>query len=153
LAGGSQSFIPRLLQPSFHWANLLVLAALILSIPFLLWQRRRARKSALTAETEAVLREAKSAYHKASAPADFYTAAAQFVQARLALLDGKPAALVDTGEALARRVPDGAERRDLQSLLASRDELKYGGSAADALDPAERRRLAAVLDNFASNHG
>jgi 1-deoxy-D-xylulose-5-phosphate reductoisomerase len=68
-------------------------------------------------------------------------------------LDGKPAALVDTGEALARRVPDGAERRDLQSLLARRDELKYGGSAADALDPAERRRLAAVLDKFASNHG
>ena len=153
LAGGSQSFVPRLLQPSFHWANLLVLAALILSVPFLLWQRRRARKSALTAETEAVLRESKSAYHKASAPADFYTAAAQFVQARLALLDGKPAALVDTGEALDRRVPDGAERRDLQSLLARRDELKYGGSAADALDPAERRRLAAVLDKFASNHG
>ena len=69
------------------------------------------------------------------------------------MLDGKPAALVDTGEALARRVPDGAERRDLQSLLARRDELKYGGSAADALDPAERRRLAAVLDKFASNHG
>ena len=153
LAGGSQSFVPRLLQPSFHWINLLVLAALILSIPFLLWQRRRARKSALTAETEAVLRESKSAYHKAAAPADFYTAAAQFVQARLALLDGKPVALVDTGEALARRVPDAAERRDLQSLLARRDELKYGGSAADALDPAERRRLAAVLDKFASNHG
>jgi hypothetical protein len=153
LAGNKQGFVPRLLQPSFHWFNLAVLAALILSIPYLLWQRRRARKSALTAETEAVLHEAKSAYRKASAPADFYAAAAQFVQARLALLDGNPVALVDTDEALARRVPDAAERRELQSLLARRDELKYGGSAADALDPAERRRLAAVLDKFASNHG
>lgn len=153
LAGGSHSFVPRLLQPSFHWINLALLAALILSIPYLLWQRRRARKSALTAETEAVLDEAKSAYRKASAPADFYAAAAQFVQARLALLDGKPVALVDTDEALLRRVPDAVERRELQSLLARRDELKYGGSAVDALDPAERKRLASVLDKFASNHG
>jgi hypothetical protein len=153
LAGPKQGFVPRLLQPSFHWFNLAVLAAVIISIPFLVWQRRRARKSALTAETEAVLRESRASYHKASAPADFYAAAAQFVQARLALLDGKPVALVDTDEALARRVPDAAERRELQSLLARRDELKYGGSAADALDPAERRRLAAVLDKFASNHG
>ena len=151
-AGTGQSFVPRLLQPSFHWINLALLVAVIFSVPYLLWQRRRARKSALTAETEAVLREAKSAYHKASAPADFYSAAAQFVQARLALLDGKPVALIDPDEALARRVPDAAERRDLQSMLARRDELKYGGSAADALDPAERRRLAAVLDKFASNH-
>ena len=152
LAGGGRSFVPRLLQPSFHWINIALLAALLLSIPYLLWQRRRARKSALTAETEAVLREAKSAYHKASAPADFYAAAAQFVQARLALLDGKPVALIDSDEALTRRVADPAERRDLQSMLARRDELKYGGSAADALDPAERRRLSAVLDKFASNH-
>ena len=153
LAGDKQGFVPRLLQPSFHWFNLALLAAVIFSIPFLLWQRRRARKSALTAATEAVLRESKSVYHKASAPADFYAAAAQFVQARLALLDGKPVALVDTNEALARRVPDPAERRELQSLLARRDELKYGGSGAAPLDPAERRRLAAVLDKFASNHG
>lgn len=153
LAGIKQGFVPRLLQPSFHWFNLAVLAALTLSIPFLLWQRRRARKSALTAETEAVLRESKAACHKASAPADFYAAAAQFVQARLALLDGKPVALIDPDEALARRVPDAVERRELQSLLARRDELKYGGSAADALDPAERRRLSAVLDKFATNHG
>jgi hypothetical protein len=60
--------------------------------------------------------------------------------------------LVDPDEALARRVPDAAERQELQSMLARRDELKYGGSAADALDPAERRRMSAVLDNFASNH-
>ncbi len=152
LAGGGQGFVPRLLQPSFHWINLALLFALICSIPYLLWQRRRARKSALTAETEAVLREAKAAYQKASAPADFYAAAAQFVQARLALLDGKPVALVDPEEALARRVPDAAERNDLQSMLARRDELKYGGSAVDALDPSERRRLSAVLDKFASNH-
>ncbi|MGA1539070.1 MAG: BatD family protein [Chthoniobacterales bacterium] len=152
LAGSGQGFLPRLLQPSFHWINLALLAAVILSIPYLVWQRRRARKSALTAETEAALREAKAAYHKASAPADFYAAAAQFVQARLALLDGKPVALVDPDEALARRVPDAAERQELQSMLARRDELKYGGSAADALDPAERRRMSAVLDNFASNH-
>jgi hypothetical protein len=152
LAGSGQGFVPRLLQPSFHWINVALLVAVILSIPYLLWQRRRARKSALTAETEAVLREAKAAYHKASAPADFYAAAAQFVQARLALLDGKPVALVDPDEALARRVPDAAERQELQSMLARRDELKYGGRAAAELDPAERRRLSAALDKFASNH-
>jgi len=152
LAGRGQGFVPRLLQPSFHWINLALLAAVVLSIPYLIWQRRRARKSALTAETEAVLREAKSGYHKASAPADFYAAAAQFVQARLALLDGKPVALIVPDEALTRHVADPSARRDLQSLLARRDELKYGGSAADTLDPAERRRLSAVLDKFATNH-
>lgn len=152
LAGGGQGFVPRLRQPSFHVINLALLAAVVLSIPYLIWQRRRARKSALTAETEAALREAKSAYHKASAPADFYAAAARFVQARLALLDGKPVALVDPDEALTRRVADASERRDLQSLLARRDELKYGGSAAAALDPAEQRRLSEVLDKFSSNH-
>jgi len=152
-AGAGSGFTPRLLDPRFHGMNLLLLAALVLSIPFLLWQRRRARKSAQTAENEALVRQARAAWQKATDPAGFLTAAAEFVQARLALLDGRPVALVDPGEALARRVPDAAEREALQSLLARRDELKYGGTAADVLDPAERRRLSALLDKFASNHG
>ena len=152
-AGRASGFTPHLLQSWFRWLNISLLAALILSVPFLLWQRRRARKSAQTAETEALLRSTRAAWQKAADPAEFFTAAAQFVQARLALLDGKPVALVDTDEALARRVPDAAERRELQSLLARRDELRYGGSGAALLDPAERTRLARVLDNFASNHG
>ncbi|MEX1044677.1 MAG: BatD family protein [Chthoniobacterales bacterium] len=152
LTGPARGFAPRLLDQGFHLLNLLLLAAVILSIPFLLWQRRRARKSARTAESESLVRQAKSVWQKTSDPAEFFTAAAQFVQARLALLDDRPAALVDTDEALTRRVPDAAERRELQSLLARRDELKYGGSGGAPLDPAERRRLAGVLEKFASNH-
>jgi hypothetical protein len=151
-AGRAPGFTPHLLQPWFRWLNVSLLVALILSVPFLLWQRRRACKSAQTAETEALVRSTRAAWQKAADPADFFTAAAEFVQARLARLDGKPVALVDTDEALARRVPDAAERRELQSLLARRDELRYGGSGAASLDPVERTRLARVLDNFASNH-
>ena len=153
LAGPARGFAPRLLDQGFHLLNLLLLAAVILSIPFLLWQRRQARKTARTAANESLVRQAKAVWQKTSDPAEFFTAAAQFVQARLALLDDRPVALVDTDEALARRVPDPVERRELQSLLARRDELKYGGSGGAPLDPVERRRLAGVLEKFASNHG
>lgn len=152
-AGSGAGFVPWLLDARFHWLNALLLAAVILSIPFLLWQRRRARKSARTAENEALVRQARAAWQQTSDPAEFFTAAAQFVQARLALLDDRPVALIDTDEALGRRVKDPVERQELQSLLARRDELKYGGSGGVPLDPAERRRLAGVLDKFASNHG
>lgn len=152
-AGPGRGFAPRLHDRGFHLINLLLLAAVVLSIPFLLWQRRRARKQARTVETESLVRQAKSVWQKTSDPAEFFSAAAQFVQGRLALLDDRPVALVDTDEALARRVSDPVERRELQSLLARRDELKYGGSGGAPLDPAERRRLAGVLENFASNHG
>jgi hypothetical protein len=83
---------------------------------------------------------------------EFYAAAGQFVLARLALLDNKPASLVDPDEALGRRVSDPAERRELQSVLAKRDELNYGRTGGGQLDEQERRRVVDLLDKFAKNH-
>jgi hypothetical protein len=41
------------------------------------------------------------------------------------------------------------ERRELQSVLARRDELKYGGGAATgALPDDERRRIVSLLEKF-----
>jgi len=84
---------------------------------------------------------------------EFYAAAGQFMVARLALWDDKPASLVDPDEALTRRISDPAERRQLQSVLAKRDELHYGRTSGGALDAEERRRVTDLLENFAKNHG
>jgi hypothetical protein len=37
--------------------------------------------------------------------------------------------------------------------LAKRDELHYGRTSGDALDPEERRRVTDLLEKFAKNHG
>jgi hypothetical protein len=43
------------------------------------------------------------------------------------------------------------ERRELQSVLARRDELKYGGgTAAGTLPDDERRRVVSLLEKFAA---
>jgi len=125
---------------------------LIISIPYLLWMRKRAKKDARTVELEGAVRTAKASWQKATDPVEFYAAAGQFVLARLALLDNKPAALIDPEEALARRVSDPVERRELQSVLAKRDELNYGRAGSGALDEQERRRVVDLLDKFAKNH-
>jgi hypothetical protein len=152
-AGERHGFVPWLLQSWFHWLQVALLCGLVLLIPFLLWRRRQANKSALTAANEEAVREARAVWSKAMDPAEFYSAAAQFVQARLALLEGRAVALVDPGEALARHVSDPDERNELQSLLARRDEIKYSGAGSATLDPAERRRWTSLLDKFASHHG
>ena len=71
--------------------NFAVLAALIISIPYLIWMRRRAKKDARTVELESSVRTAKAAWQKATDPMEFYAAAGQFMVARLALWDDKPA--------------------------------------------------------------
>lgn len=145
-------FRPWLTSDWFRLLNFAVLAALVVSVPYLLWRRRRAQKDARIVELESALRAAKAAWQQASGPLEFYTAAGQFVLVRLALLDGKAVALVDPAEALGRRVPDAVERRQLEAVLAKRDELAYGGSAAGMLDPQERRRVTDLLEKFAKNH-
>lgn len=150
-AGDRAGFVPWLLQPWFHALQWIALVAVVLSVPYLLWLRRRARKSALTASTEAAVREAKAVWTKTTDPAEFYSGAAQFVLARLALLDGCAVGLVNPDEALPRRVSDPVRLRELQTLLARRDEVKYSGSGAASLDPSERQRWMALLDQFA--HG
>ncbi len=153
LAGAKRDFAPWLGAGWFLFLQAAMLLALLVSIPLLIWQRRRARKSARTAELESVLRQTRVAWQQAADRADFYHAAAQFVQARLALLDDRPVALVDPVEALERRIPDPVERLGLQSVLARRDELKYGGGGAGPLDRDEKHRVSALLEKFASNHG
>lgn len=152
LSSHAPGFRPWLAADWFRFLNLALLIALVLSIPYLLWLRRRAKKSAQTVELEAAVRAAKAAWQKATDPREFYAAAAQFVQARLALREMKPAALVDAVEALGRQVEDPVERRELQTVLAKRDELAYGRTGAAALDPQERRRVTDLLEKFAKNH-
>lgn len=153
LAGASGGFAPWLAAGWFLFLQAALLVALVVSVPLIIWQRRRARKSARTAELEAELRRTRAAWQQAGDRADFYHAAAQFVQARLALLDDRPAALVDPAEALGRRIPDPIERQELQSVLARRDELKYGGGGEGPLDRDEKHRVSSLLEKFATNHG
>ena len=145
-------FRPWIVSDWFHLLNFAVLAALIISIPYLLWMRKRAKKDARTVELESAVRTAKASWQKATDPVEFYAAAGQFVLARLALLDNKPASLVDPDEALTRRISEPVERRELQSVLAKRDELNYGRTGSGALDEQERRRVIDLLDKFAKNH-
>lgn len=152
LSSRAPDFRPWITSDWFHLLNFAVLAALIISIPYLLWMRKRAKKDARTVELEGAVRAAKASWQKATDPVEFYAAAGQFVLARLALLDNKPAALIDPDEALARRVSDPVERRELQSVLAKRDELNYGRTGGGALDEQERRRVVDLLDKFAKNH-
>lgn len=153
LSTGTPDFRPWIMAGWFRFLNFAILVALILSVPYLLWLRRRAKKSARTVELESAVRTAKTTWQKASDPSEFYTAAAQFVQARLALWDNQPAALVNPAEALARHVSDPVERRELQSVLAKRDELSYGRTGGGSLDPEERRRVTDLLEKFAKHHG
>ena len=152
LSSRAPDFRPWITSDWFHLLNFAVLAALIISIPYLVWMRKRAKKDARTVELEGAVRTAKASWQKATDPVEFYAAAGQFVLARLALLDNKPAALIDPEEALARRVSDPVERRELQSVLAKRDELNYGRTGGGALDEQERRRVVDLLDKFAKNH-
>ncbi len=152
LSSRAPDFKPWILSDWFHLLNFAVFAALIISIPYLIWMRRRAKKDARTVELESAVRTAKTSWQKASDPMEFYTAAGQFLLARLALLDNKPAALIDPAEALARRVSDPAERRELEAVLAKRDELAYGRTGAGALDLQERNRVTQLLEKFAKNH-
>lgn len=147
--GGEGGFAPDLLAPWFRTANLILLVFALVVVPILLWWRRRRMRSARTAELEWALRQANSALHKASDRTEFYNAAAHFVQARLDLLDGRAGSVTDAAAALHRHVVDSSERRDLQSVLARRDELKYGGGAGGALAGDERRRVLASLEKFA----
>ena len=152
LSSRAPDFRPWITSDWFHLLNFAVLAALIISIPYLLWMRKRAKKDARTVELEGAVRAAKASWQKATDPVEFYAAAGQFVLARLALLDNKPAALIEPDEALARRVSDPVERRELQSVLAKRDELNYGRTGGGALDEQERRRVVDLLDKFAKNN-
>ena len=152
LSSRTPDFRPWIASDWFRLLNFAVLAALIISIPYLVWMRKRAKKDARTIELEGAVRSAKASWQKATDPVEFYAAAGQFVLARLALLDNKPAALIDPEEALARRVSDPAERRELHSVLAKRDELNYGRTGGGEFDEQERRRVVDLLDKFAKNH-
>jgi hypothetical protein len=143
------SFTPSLSAPWFRWANAVMLALAIFVLPLILWRRRFRAKRARVSELERVLRQAKSALQKSSDRTEFYNAAAHLVQTRLELLNGSANPVSDAAAALQQQVADPLERRALQSVLARRDEVKYGGGPGGALDDDERRRVVALLEKFA----
>lgn len=143
-------FVPDLYAPWFRWLNGVLLAITLLLLPIFFWVRRRRKKSARTAELESALRQAKSALQKASDTTAFYNTAAHFLQTRIQLLDGGSGAAPDIAAVLQQRVPDPIERRELQSVLARRDELQYGGGAGGPLGEDERRRVISHLEKFAA---
>lgn len=145
-----RGFVPSFNAPWFRWLNAAFLAFALFVVPLLVWLRRRRIKSARTAELESALSQAKSALHRASDKTEFYNAAANFVQARLELLNGTAGTIPDAAAALEQRTPDPLERRELQSVLARRDELKYGGGTGGALPEDERRRIVSILEKFAA---
>lgn len=149
-SASGHGFVPNLHAPWFRWLNIGLLAIAVLVLPILFWLRRRRIKSARTAELESALRQAKSALHKASDKTEFYNAAAHFVQARLELLNGGAGSVADAAAALQQCIADPIENRELQSVLARRDELKYGGGAGGSLGEDERRRVVSQLEKFAA---
>lgn len=149
MRGEGSGFAPLIKARWFHVLNWAVLVVVILSVPYLLWRRRRAKKSAQRLALEAQLRQTRSDWQKAETGAAFYRAAAQFIESRLALLENKPVALIDPAAVLAARVDEAALREALQSVLAKRDEMNYGGGGDGVLAPVERQRVTSVLDDFA----
>lgn len=149
ISSAGRSFSPGLHASWFRWLNisLLVIAALVLPALFL-W-RSRQRKSARRSGLESASRQAKTVLQKASERMEFYNAAAQFMELQLQLLDVGPSAPPDIAAALQKRISDPLELRELQSVLARRDELKYGGGAGGNLGEEERRRVVSLLEKFA----
>ncbi len=152
LAENAPGFEAWVQRPWFLALNLLLLFAALIAIPYLLWMRRRAKKSALVSELETTLRRAKVGWQNTGERDVFYAAAAHYVLAQLALWDNRPVAGLNVPEALGRRVPDPLERRGIESVLARHDELKYGGGGGGALDTKERGRVVAALEKFSASH-
>jgi len=146
----SGKFSPSVLAPWFWRVNIVLLAVAVLVLPLLVWLHRRRKKSARASELEWALRQAKSSLQKASDRTEFYNAAAHFVQARLELLNGSAGTVPDAEAALQQHVSDPLERRELQSVLARRDELKYGGGTGGTLGDEERHRIVSMLEKFAA---
>ncbi|MFM8885821.1 MAG: BatD family protein, partial [Chthoniobacterales bacterium] len=139
-------------EPLFWWINLSLAAAFLIALPVVLWLRRRAVKNAAMSELHWALKQARSALVKASDRTEFYNAAAHFVQASLAVGEGKKARFVDTADALKRQVKDPVFRREIEAVLGRRDEMKYGGRSAGSLDLAEKNRVVSLLDKFSNKH-
>jgi len=152
LSGTTHGFRPWITAPWFRLLHLAVLVAAVLSVPWLVWLRRRARKSAETVVLEGKVKEARHEWQQAVHRAEFYRAAAHYIEARLALLENKPVALVDAPRTLGHRVTDPVELRELQSVLAKRDEMNYGGGGDAPIDAAERKHVSALLEKFSKNH-
>lgn len=137
-------------RPWFLAANAALLAVVLLGFPVLVWWSRRARERAATAKLESSLRDAREALGAAATRGAFFSAAAQLVEAQLAVWDR--GARPDLAAAVGRRVADPVVRRELESLLARRDELRYGGEGDGPLPDAERRRITELLQKFSSTH-
>lgn len=149
---GAKTFVPLVRKPWFVWGVISIGLALFTALPILFWLRRRAAKNALANELRWALKQAHSALGKAADRTEFYNAAAHLVQARLAVGEGQKGRFVDTTDALRRQVQDPVLRREIESVLGRRDEMKYGGRSGGALDAAEKSRVMAVLEKFTNNH-
>jgi hypothetical protein len=81
-------------------------------------------------------------------PSAFYAAASDVINARLAVVRGKPATLEDIESQLNWAVPSLTLREELAGILARRDELNYGAMDQDNLPTGERDAVFATLKRF-----
>lgn len=146
----AHQFCPNLHSSWFRATHVALLALSLVVLPVLLWWRHRRKKSAVRAGLERALRQARAEMNQASDRTAFYSAAARVVQARIDLLAGRVGSVPDAA-ALQQYIADPVERRELQSVLARRDELKYGGGSGGPWAGDERQRAVAVLEKFAVN--
>ncbi len=147
------TFLPALKSPWFR-----VLQA-VLSALLLLWllahavrKYRQRRATDISARLEAELRGAVEALREApQAPAAFYNAAAKVILARLATLQGKPAAPDEAGRLLVRFVGNMVRREKLLAILSRSDELNYGTHEGRGFAPGERENTTKLLEDFCAS--
>ncbi len=147
------TFLPALKSPWFR-----ILQA-VLSALLLLWllvhavrKYRQRRATDISARLEAELRSAVGALREAGpAPAAFYNAAAKVILARLATLQGKPAAPDEAGRLLVRFVGNMVRREELLAILSRSDELNYGTQEGRGFAPGERENTTKLLEDFCAS--
>ena len=144
-------FLSVVRSPWFYVLQALLLALIVAWVLLLAARKRRMRLAGDTnLRLEADLRAAWVSLRAAAGaePAAFYAAGANVLMARLALMQGKPAAAADADRLLCRLVGNMVRREELLALLSRSDELNYGEHEGGSLAPAERDKVNALLEEF-----
>lgn len=147
------TFLPALKSPWFRILQAVLSALLVLwLLAHALRKYREHRANDISIRLEAELRGAIEALREAGTePGAFYNAAARVILARLAALQGKPAAPDEAGRLLVRLVGNMVRREELLAILSRSDELKYGTHEVRGLAPGERENATKLLEDFCAS--